>query len=655
MERKETQQPRIDRKTLVLTVVAALLVIAIIIIAVVLLQRSRAEEYNSSYEAAMEHYIAGEYQEALDAARRAYGEDATEEAVLIIARSCAALGDYGGAVSALEGWVDKNGSGEEAGALLEKYRTEAEAPPTESPEEETVSIGGESFALDADTVVLSGVSLTEGELEALAGLENLTNLSLNGCGLEDVSALAGCEKLTTLSLEDNAIEDISPLSGLRSLRALYLSGNSLGALEPLYGLDGLATLDIRGREITDEELEALQSELPGCTILTDEPIESVEEITLGGQTFTSDVTRLELVGAGITDISALAVCTRLEYLDVSYNREIDSISVVAGMPNLRVLDFTETNVSSLSPILALTELEVLWLRNTKVTNISALSGHTSITELELSGNDIEDYSPLLSLTGLGTLILSDAGLEDSDLEILKQMTWLDRLHIENNAALTPEAVAELAAALPETIVSAPDFADVTLGGQMFPVDASQVNASGANVENLEGIERFTGLDALFLNDNPGIDISGLGGAASLTYLELARCELEDVSELLGLESLAGLNLMQNRLTDISALRRMFALSELYLDYNEDLEDVSALSGLHSLHTLSLKGTAVTDLSAIAGLTELSTLDIEGCRIESIEPLLGLKNLRTLYAAGCGLSSDELSELGRALPNCTIYT
>ena len=654
MERKETQQPRIDRKTLVLTVVAALLVIAIIIIAVVLLQRSRAEEYNSSYEAAMEHYIAGEYQEALDAARRAYGEDATEEAVLIIARSCAALGDYGGAVSALEGWVDKNGPGEEAGALLEKYRTEAEAPPTENPEEETVSIGGESFALDADTVVLSGVSLTEGELEALAGLENLTNLSLNGCGLEDVSALAGCEKLTTLSLEDNAIEDISPLSGLRSLRALYLSGNSLGALEPLYGLDGLATLDIRGREITDEALEALQSELPGCTILTDEPIESVEEITLGGQTFTSDVTRLELVGAGVTDISALAACTQLEYLDVSYN-EIDSISVVAGMPNLRVLDFTETNVSSLSPILALTELEVLWLRNTKVTNISALSGHTSITELELSGNDVEDYSPLLSLTGLGTLILSDAGLEDSDLEILKQMTWLDRLHIENNAALTPEAVAELAAALPETIVSAPDFADVTLGDQMFPVDASQVNASGANVESLEGIERFTGLDMLFLNDNPGIDISGLGGVTSLTYLELARCELEDISELLGLEALAGLNLMQNRLTDVSALRRMTALTELYLDYNEDLEDVSALSGLRALQTLSLKGTAVTDLSAIAGLTELSTLDIEGCRIESIEPLLGLKNLRTLYAAGCGLSSDELSQLGRALPNCTIYT
>ena len=654
MERKETQQPRIDRKTLVLTVVAALLVIAIIIIAVVLLQRSRAEEYNSSYEAAMEHYIAGEYQEALDAARRAYGEDATEEAVLIIARSCAALGDYGGAVSALEGWVDKNGPGEEAGALLEKYRTEAEAPPTENPEEETVSIGGESFALDADTVVLSGVSLTEGELEALAGLGNLTNLSLNGCGLEDVSALAGCEKLTTLSLEDNAIEDISPLSGLRSLRALYLSGNSLGALEPLYGLDGLATLDIRGREITDEELEALQSELPGCTILTDEPIESVEEITLGGQTFTSDVTRLELVGAGVTDISALAACTQLEYLDVSYN-EIDSISVVAGMPNLRVLDFTDTNVSSLSPILALTKLEVLWLRNTKVTNISALSGHTSITELELSGNDVEDYSPLLSLTGLGTLILSDAGLEDSDLEILKQMTWLDRLHIENNAALTPEAVAELAAALPETIVSAPDFADVTLGDQMFPVDASQVNASGANVESLEGIERFTGLDMLFLNDNPGIDISGLGGVTSLTYLELARCELEDISELLGLEALAGLNLMQNRLTDVSALRRMTALTELYLDYNEDLEDVSALSGLRALQTLSLKGTAVTDLSAIAGLTELSTLDIEGCRIESIEPLLGLKNLRTLYAAGCGLNSDELSELGRALPNCTIYT
>ena len=64
---------------------------------------------------------------------------------------------------------------------------------------------------------------------------------------------------------------------------------------------------------------------------------------------------------------------------------------------------------------------------------------------------------------------------------------------------------------------------------------------------------------------------------------------------------------------------------------------------------------MSDLRALELLTELETLDIEGCRIDSIEPLLSLKSLKTLYAAGCGLSAEEIDELGRALPDCTIYT
>ena len=112
--RKKSQTPRMDRKTLILTVVGAALVIAIIVIAVVLMQRSGGDPYQDNYDAAMEHYVAGEYGEALDAARRAYSAEATEDAVLIIARSYAALGDLGGAVEALEGWAATGGSGAEA-------------------------------------------------------------------------------------------------------------------------------------------------------------------------------------------------------------------------------------------------------------------------------------------------------------------------------------------------------------------------------------------------------------------------------------------------------------------------------------------------------------------------------------------------------------
>ena len=67
--RKNTETPRMDRKTLILTVVGALLVIAIIVIAVVLMQRSAAGDYAAHYESAMESYVAGDYSAAADAAR----------------------------------------------------------------------------------------------------------------------------------------------------------------------------------------------------------------------------------------------------------------------------------------------------------------------------------------------------------------------------------------------------------------------------------------------------------------------------------------------------------------------------------------------------------------------------------------------------------
>lgn len=75
--RKNTQTPRMDRKALILTVVGAALVIAIIVIAVVLMQRSAGDDYRQNYEAAMEYYVAGDYDEAINSAKLAYAEDAT--------------------------------------------------------------------------------------------------------------------------------------------------------------------------------------------------------------------------------------------------------------------------------------------------------------------------------------------------------------------------------------------------------------------------------------------------------------------------------------------------------------------------------------------------------------------------------------------------
>ena len=653
MDRKNAQTPRMDRKTLILTAVGALLVIAIIVIAVVLMQRT-GSDYERNYAEAMELYVAGEYGDALAAAQLAADEDPTEEAVVLLARCCAALGDYDGAVERLEGWVAAHGSGSEAGALLAEYRSLV--PGEGDPEDEnTVVIASKRVDRDTDTLILADAALTEADLEAISSLSGLTSLSLNACSLDDLGFLAPLGKLTTLSLEDNAIESLEPLAGLRSLKALYLSGNSIGSLEPLYGLDGLLTLDIRGRAITDTELEKLQSEIPGCTILTDEPSAEVKDLSLGGVSFRSDATELDLSGLGITDISVLAECTALERLDISGN-VISSISALAALPNLKALDISDNEISNLSPLIALSGLESLDASGNAVANVAALSGHTALKSLSLDGNPLENIDALASLTGLETLSLRDTGLNDAMLGTFYSLAALRSLDLDGNAGISGAAADALIAALPGCEINVPDgIYSVELGGVSFDAAAPYVDASGLGLTSLEGMERFTNLQILVLDGNPGIDLSGAAALDGLASLELAGCELTDVSGLAALGSLQTLNLMDNSLRDISPLRRLSSLTELHLSGNGELTDISALAGLTGLTRLSLNGTAVSDLRALELLTELETLDIEGCRIDSIEPLLSLKSLKTLYAAGCGLSAEEIDELGRALPDCTIYT
>ena len=64
-------------------------------------------------------------------------------------------------------------------------------------------------------------------------MAQLTELSLTGGEIVDVSPLSGLTQLMELSLGDNEIVDVSPLEGLINLVSLYLEGNPIADLTPL--------------------------------------------------------------------------------------------------------------------------------------------------------------------------------------------------------------------------------------------------------------------------------------------------------------------------------------------------------------------------------------------------------------------------------------
>jgi hypothetical protein len=86
---------------------------------------------------------------------------------------------------------------------------------------------------------------------------------------------------------------------------------------------------------------------------------------------TCRLTELNLPGAKVRDVSALASLTSLQTLDLRGTR-VSDVSALASLTSLQTLDLSDTQVSDVSALAGLTSLQTLYLGGTRVSDVSAL-------------------------------------------------------------------------------------------------------------------------------------------------------------------------------------------------------------------------------------------------------------------------------------------
>jgi len=337
--------------------------------------------------------------------------------------------------------------------------------------------------------------------------------------------------------------------------------------------------------------------------------------------------------------------------------------------NTKILDLSQNQISDLTPLQSLTELEQLGLGGNLISDVTPLQSLTSLYELNLYSNQIDDLAPFQSMTNLKILELSKNRI--IDITTLESLSKLQKLWLNDNP-LTYEQIDELREALPSCIVYGGNIRTTTppiacrLGGQnitderlkemidseIIPKDIVDMGLSENQIRDLSSLISLTRLQELWLSKNQISDLKPLQSFASLVKLDLDDNLISDLESLKPLKQLQVLGLAQNKIDDLAPLKSLANLRMLWLGNNQ-ISDITSLKSLKNLETLTLDDNQISDITLLESLTALQELDLSYNEISDITPLKSLMNLQTLLLSGNPLAQEQIDELQKALPNCEI--
>ena len=177
-----------------------------------------------------------------------------------------------------------------------------------------------------------------------------------------------------------------------------------------------------------------------------------------------------------------------------------------------------------------------------------------------------------------------------------------------------------------------EFSDANLANVYF------LEASGAHITSLKGLEKCKNLAQLKLTHNEITALAPLKELTNLQSLDLAGNKISDLTPLTGLTKLQYLELSHNRISNLAPLSGLTGLASLYLTGNQ-IGDIAPLSHLSKLASLSLGNNHIHDISPLAKLTAITTLELKDNQISDITPLMKESELSLLL-----LQNNKITDL-----------
>lgn len=274
----------------------------------------------------------------------------------------------------------------------------------------TLDLLGQSVSPDVTSLDLSSLKSEQVEeaVAVLSCLSSLTEVKLGGendnspLSWEDIGWLAAACPTACFDYSFTLYgKEVNLSDETLDFNHTPISDEGAAVRRVLPYMSKCTSLDMDYCGVSNEAMAAIRDENPNVSV--------VWRIWFGeNYSVRTDVERIlaskPTVGGMIYDGSVLQYCTKVKYLDLGHNDDLSDISFVSSMPDLEVLIVAMTNVTDLSPLADCPKLEYLEIQTTDVSDLSPLAGLTELAHLNICEMpNVTDISPLYGLSKLERL------------------------------------------------------------------------------------------------------------------------------------------------------------------------------------------------------------------------------------------------------------
>ena len=275
----------------------------------------------------------------------------------------------------------------------------------------SVELGG--FEFDVNDTALDFTALRPSELdEAMRWLRCMDSLQAIAFGdenssqlsMEDIASLAEIRPEAMLQYDFSLYGvPVSLSNEIIDLNHVPVDDEGESVVRALRCMKHCKKLDMDYCGVSDERMAEIREQFPDTEV--------VWRIWFGkNYSVRTDTERIlaskPSVGGMLDDTvgDKLKYCTKVKYLDLGHNDGITDISFVKYMPDLEAFIIAINQcITDISPLASCRKLEYLELNTTYISDITALSSCTTLHHLNIGNTNINDISPLYNCTSLERL------------------------------------------------------------------------------------------------------------------------------------------------------------------------------------------------------------------------------------------------------------